>query len=165
MNLMTAFLIAIASPAAGPQEDELTPAQSMELLEDAKRLMKKAEERLNDASPEQAETHEKDAVEKLAELIRKARSPRGQSADRQNPGERRDSRSRPPERSANPVRQTYDPKRVDPPSKFISKGDSGSWGHLPPSVQKALRDASREDVPPEFQEVWKRYFEAIRQSR
>ena len=165
MNLMTAILLALGAPAAGPQEDELTPAQTTELLEDAKRLMKRAEERLNDASPNQAERHEKDAAEKLAELIRKARSPRGSSNDRQNSGERSDSPARRRDRSEDSAKRIYDPKRVEEPSRFISKGASGSWGNLPPSVQKALRDASREELPPEFQEVWKRYCEALLQLR
>ena len=59
-----AFLFAIAAPFAYAQEgekeappgaeeaeeDELTPAQAMELLEDAHRMMGKAEELLNDSS-------------------------------------------------------------------------------------------------------------------
>ena len=94
-----------------PEEDELTPAQAMELLEDAHRMMGKAEELLNDSSRgkaietekallerlerelkdepgalqkrilekvgklvEKAEKKEKDAVEKLNEIIKKAKT-------------------------------------------------------------------------------------------
>jgi len=120
-----AFLFAIAAPfalaqegekeappgAEAPEEDELTPAQAMELLEDAHRMMGKAEELLNDSSRgkaletekalmerlqrelkdepdamqqrilakvgklvEKAEKKEKDAAEKLNEIIKKAKT-------------------------------------------------------------------------------------------
>src|SRR5688572_1672836 len=122
-----AFLFAIAAPAyaqedkqepkeappgaEAPEEDELTPAQAMELLADAQRLMGKSEELLNDSSRgkaletekalmerlerelkdepgalqkrilekvgklvEKAEKKEKDAVDKLAEIIKKAKT-------------------------------------------------------------------------------------------
>jgi hypothetical protein len=120
-----AFLFAIAVPFAyaqegekeappgteEPQEDELTPAQAMELLEDAHRMMGKAEELLNDSSRgkaletekallerlqrelkdepgtlqkrilekvgklvEKAEKKEKDAIEKLNEIIKRAKT-------------------------------------------------------------------------------------------
>ena len=120
-----AFLFAIAAPytyaqegekeappgAEEGEEDELTPAQAMELLEDAHRMMGKAEELLNDSSRgkaletekalmerlqrelkdepdamqqrilakvgklvEKAEKKEKDAAEKLNEIIKKAKT-------------------------------------------------------------------------------------------
>lgn len=121
-----AFLFAIAVPFASaqeggkeapppqeqaPEEDELTPAQAMELLEDAHRMMGKAEELLNDSSRgkaletekellarlerelkdepgalqkrilekvgklvEKAEKKEKDAIEKINEIIKKAKT-------------------------------------------------------------------------------------------
>jgi|SRR5688572_4822778 len=121
-----AFLFAIAAPAyaqehqeekeappaqEAPEEDELTPAQAMELLADAHRMMGKSEELLNDSSRgkaletekalmerlerelkdepgemqkrilekvgklvEKAEKKEKDAVDKLAEIIKKAKT-------------------------------------------------------------------------------------------
>lgn len=93
------------------EEDELTPAQAMELLEDAHRMMGKAEEHLNDSSRgkaletdkallerlqrelkdepgtlqkrilekigrlvEKAEKKEKDAADKLGEIIKKAKT-------------------------------------------------------------------------------------------
>jgi hypothetical protein len=101
-----------APPGAEPQEeDELTPAQAMELLEDAHHMMGKAEELLNDSSRgkaietekalmerlerelkdepgamqkrilekvgklvEKAEKKEKDAADKLGEIIKKAKT-------------------------------------------------------------------------------------------
>src|SRR5688572_26581970 len=117
-----AFLFAAAVPFAyaqegeqeppeAPEEDELTPAQAMELLADAHRMMGKSEELLNDSSRgkaletekalmerlerelkdepgemqkrilekvgklvEKAEKKEKDAVDKLAEIIKKAKT-------------------------------------------------------------------------------------------
>jgi hypothetical protein len=123
--LSVAFLFALAVPFAYAQEggkeapggepqeeeDELTPAKAMELLEDAHRMMGKAEELLNDSSRgkaletekallerlqrelkdepdalqkrilekvgklvEKAEKKEKDAAEKLNEIIKKAKT-------------------------------------------------------------------------------------------
>ena len=41
---------------------------------------------------------------------------------------------------------------------------TGSWGSLPPGARIALLAASKEDVPPEFQELWKKYYESLEKS-
>jgi hypothetical protein len=140
-----------------PQEDELTPAQTLELLQEAHRLMGKAEELLNDSSRGRrlletieklvgkAEKSEKDAADKLGEILRKARS-----------AARQDSPSQPAKQPRGRA------KAVDEPSKFQSPATkSGSWGHLPPDVRRAMLAASREEVPPEFLEAWKKYVESF----
>jgi len=38
---------------------------------------------------------------------------------------------------------------------------TGSWGNLPPAARAAMLAASKEDVPPEFQELWKKYYESL----
>lgn len=56
----------------------------------------------------------------------------------------------------------YNPNRTEEPSKFQSKATkSGTWGNLPPEIRRAMLAASKEDVPPEFQEVWKKYYESV----
>ncbi len=161
--LNTILFMAILQPA-NAQDDELTPAQALELLEDARRKMGGAEELLNEGGnlPE-AEKREKDAADKLGELIKKARA-----TGAGNQQENRKHENRTPgksDRSNDGARQKDDPKRVEEPSKFKSTGDSKAWGNLPPAVQEALLDASREDVPPEFKELWKRYYESLQKAR
>jgi hypothetical protein len=141
-----------------PQEDELTPAQTLELLQEAHRLMGKAEELLNDSSRGRrlletieklvgkAEKSEKDAADKLGEILRKARSTARQDWPSQSVKQPLPGRA----------------KAVDEPSKFQSPATkSGSWGHLPPDVRRAMLAASREEVPPEFLEAWKKYVESF----
>lgn len=61
-----------------------------------------------------------------------------------------------------PATKPYNPNRADEPSKFKSVATkTGSWGNLPPAARAAMLAASKEDVPPEFQEVWKKYYEAL----
>ena len=177
----TAILLGTWTPCAAAQEDELTPARAIELLEDAQRMMEKAEELLNESSRgqapesfqqtvlariaklvEKAEKKEKGAAEMLGELIRKARSAAGQ--DRQSPQARKQpagKRAQP----GDPAPRSHEPKRADEPSKFISPATkSGSWGKLPPDVRRAILSAGKEDVPPEFLEVWRNYVKLIEES-
>jgi hypothetical protein len=55
-------------PAPDEEDDGLTPAQAMELLNEAKELMGKAEELLGDSSRGKALETEKDLIEKLNKL-------------------------------------------------------------------------------------------------
>ena len=148
-----------AGPAsAQDQEDELTPARTVELLEDAKRQMENAEKGLNDGKAGRAESHEKGAAGKLAEAIKKARNSAGTPDRQRSQGqEQGQSKPRPPSDSA---KGAHDPKRADEPSKFKSDATkSGSWGNLPLDVRRAMLSASKEDVPPEFQELWRTYYQ------
>jgi len=202
---IVAALVIGTSPAfaqEGEEEDQMTPAQALELLNDAQRLMEKAEELLHDSSRgkaietekelmkrlerelkdepaelqkrilekvgklvEKAEKKEKDAAEKLNEVIRKARSAAGQDPQKQQQQQKQDPAKSKPRQAGAPAKQVYDPNRTDPPSKFKSRGDSGSWGNLPAAVREAMRASSRDDVPPEFQELWKRYYESLEGNR
>ena len=64
-----------------------------------------------------------------------------------------------------PAQKPYNPNRTDAPSAFKSKAtQSGSWGNLPPSARAAILAAEKEDVPAEFQEIWKKYYEMLEKS-
>lgn len=144
---MTTILLALTLAQVN---GELTPRRAMELLEETHRLMRQAEEQLNEANPAKAERHEQGAADRLAELIRKARGSGGRSAQesnrRQDPASPRNDR----------------PAGSHEPSKF--SGPAGSWGHLPPNVRRVLLEAAREEVPPEFREMWMRYRETLEES-
>jgi len=159
---MAAMLLGAWVPGAAAQEDELTPAQVKELLKDAQRMMGQAEALLHERSVEKAEKREKDAADKLDEVIKKARS--SAARDRQSP----QARKQPAGKNAQPrnsATRSDDPKRADEPSKFKSVATkTGTWGRLPPEVRRAMLAASKEEVPPEFQELWKRYFESLEKS-
>ena len=59
----------------------------------------------------------------------------------------------------------YQPNRVDEPSKFKSTATkTGSWGNLPAAARAAMLAASKEELPPEFQEIWKKYTESMQDS-
>jgi hypothetical protein len=196
-----AFLFAIGASFAAaqeeePEDDELTPAQAMELLGDAHGMMVKAEELLNDSSRgkaleterklierlerelkdekgilakvgkliEKAEKKEKDAADKLAEIIKKAKTSSG-SSNQSAKDRQKQEQGRQAKQPGNPAVRPYQPNRVDEPSKFQSYATkTGSWGNLPPAVRAAMLAASKEELPPEFQEIWKKYTESMQDS-
>jgi hypothetical protein len=179
---LSAALGIFAGPAfAQDQDDQLTPERALELLEEAQSLMRQAEEQLNQSSGslksgqgvlerieklvKEAESTERGAADKLEELIRKARKAEGPARESKEPGDRRDPSQARPDQSKQGAKRGYDPRRADEPSKFrSSNAQSGSWGNLPPDVRRAMLSAGKEEVPPEFQELWKRYFEELEKS-
>ena len=179
---VSAALGILAGPAfAQDQDDQLTPAGVLELLEEAQALMRRAEEQLNRSSEsgqagqgalerieklvKEAESKEKGAADKLEELIRKARQAEGQSRESQNPDDRGNRSPSNSDSSKQPAKKEYDPRRTEEPSKFSSSATkSGSWGNLPPDVRRAILSAAKEEIPPEFQEPWRKYFEALERS-
>jgi hypothetical protein len=111
----------------------------------------------------EAEKKEKDAADKLAEVIKKARSSAGKSDDRQS--QRKDQGQSKARQAGAPAKREYDPKRADEPSKFKSVATkSGSWGQLPAAARAAMLAASREEVPVLFQEWWRKYIELLEQA-
>ncbi|HKS16553.1 MAG TPA: hypothetical protein VJU16_04520 [Planctomycetota bacterium] len=157
--LVTAGVIGF-SPALA-QEDEMTPARAMELLQEAHRMMGKAEKLLHDGReiPE-AEKREKDAADRLAQVIETARSAAGRDQQRKAPSEAK------PRSTGGPAPKVYNPNRAQEPSKFKSSAaKSGSWGKLPPDVRRALLAASREELPAPFRELWLKYVESLEESR
>jgi len=108
-----------------------------------------------------------DAVEKLADVIRRARAEQGQV---RRPGGEGKPEERPDRRAQRPApndsaRLPYDPNRKDDPANtFRFKGDrTGRWGDLPPRLREAMLLGKRDldDFPLEFQEPLKEYFKAM----
>jgi uncharacterized protein with von Willebrand factor type A (vWA) domain len=112
---------------------------------------------------ERSEKKQKDAVDKLAEVIRKAKaqSGNGQSKDQQ---QKKDGQSSKAQNPSSPAQSPYDPNRNDPPSKFRSKADkTGSWGNLPEKVRDAMLHGKRDvdEYPAEFSELLKEYMRQL----
>jgi len=140
--VVTAAVIGASPASAQEREDRV-----MKLLKEVRGLMDLAEQLLQEESVEKAEGKEKDAVQKLDEVIKKAKSAAGTAQQKQQ---------QPPD--------AYKPNRTDEPSRFKSRGDSGSWGHLPPKVRDVLFEAAKEEIPAEFLEVWRKYGRLIEDS-
>ncbi len=112
---------------------------------------------------ERSEKKQKDAVDKLAEVIKKAKaqSGNGQSKDQQ---QKKDGQQSKPQNPSSPAQSPYDPNRNDPPSKFRSKADkTGSWGNLPEKVRDAMLHGKRDvdEYPAEFSELLKEYMRQL----
>lgn len=116
-----------------------------------------------------AERHQDGTVQKLKEILRKARSVPGGSSR----GQPRQPQSSPPPQQTDrpqtrpgaPASRPYDPNRTgDPINKFRSRGDrSGRWGDLPPRLREAIFSGRRDldEYPPEFQEALKEYMKRL----
>jgi len=192
--LTAAFLLPFGAAVMAQDEDEdqLTPAQAMEMLRDVKGFMDRAEELLNDGSrgraleteqdlrkkleqmfrdepevlqrqilekikklTERAEKRQKDAIEKMAELLKRARTQQGRERQPRD-GQ---PRSETPKDAGSPAPKPYPPNRTDPPSVFRSKLDRAKgWGDLPPRIREAFMQGKRDidEYPAEFQGILRR---------
>ena len=109
---------------------------------------------------EKAHKREKDAIDKINELIKKARMMEGQGSQsaKQQPKEQQGQKQDPKKPSGGPADRPYDPKQEDEVSRFRSTADrTGQWGNLPPAARAAILDAAQNEIPPEFQEEWSEY--------
>lgn len=166
---VVALSVSIVSPAFVQEGDDepLTPAGTIHLLWEARVLMAQAEEQLlrgvverSAQSVESAERREKDVVDRLGEILKKASVARNPKLKPQKDPWRSD-----PRRPWDTAREPYPQGRYEEPSIFKSEDTRpGSWGQLPAAVRQAILDASREDVPPEFRELWKKYFESLQKT-
>ena len=143
--------ITIATVLTGCQADEITPARAVELLREAHRAMESAERLLDDKNVPEAENRERDAVDRLSQVLKSAKASRDAASarkdDRKNAAEPAGSRGRRPEERG---------------SKFGAPAStSAAWGRLPPEIRRAMLAAAAEDVPPQYREYWKRYFESL----
>lgn len=193
---MHALLIALAAVAPAAQdddEDQLTPAQVREALQDIHRMMELAERLLNDSSrgraleteqalldryrdqfgdvpldvlekvrklAERAEKKQKDVIDRLAELIKKAREARSNPPKERQPGDE----TREPRGPDDGAKKPYGVNRTAQPGDiFRSKGADGGWGGLPPKDRPAALQSWRalDEYPPEFQQVLKEYYEEL----
>lgn len=106
-------------------------------------------------------------VQKLREIIRKARAASGRSS----PGQPRKPEPSPPQSGrpqsepGAPAPRPYDPNRnSDPVNKFRSRGDrTGRWGDLPARLREAIFSGRRDldEYPAEFQEAIKEYMKRL----
>jgi len=127
------------------------------ILEKIERLMGKSE------------GSQKDAADKMGEIIRRAKQSQGQGKPGEpKPGQPKPGQQSQPQRTqqpTNPATSPYDPGRnSDPINKFRSKGDrSGRWGDLPARLREPILNGKRDldDYPPEFQQLLKEYFKEV----
>ncbi len=208
--LSAAFVLALGAPAfaqdetpPGEDEDQLTPEQAMEMLNDIHGLMEKSAELLNDSSRgkaletekeilerlekefkddpaalqkqitekvkklmQRSEKKQKDAIEKLNEIIKKAKTSDSQSQQKQQKQQQQQSQSQ--KQSGGPAQAPYDPQRNDPASKFRSKADrTGQWGDLPPKLREAMMTGKRDidEYPEEFQQILREYMKKLADSK
>lgn len=138
------------------EDSKENPAASQQkVLEKIQKLMKKSEK------------SQGDTVEKLADVIRRAKAQQGQGQGQPQPqpGRQQQSQSQRPQQPGNPATAPYDPNRTgDPVNKFRSRGDrTGRWGDLPPRLREAMLSGKRDldDYPPEFQQVLKEYMKKL----
>ena len=175
-----AGVFAFAAPLAGQDDDkfrpgrrdegdDMTPQQAMELLREAQDLMTTVEELLNDMKTvekmmDKTLEKQKSIIDKLAEIIKKARM---QMSDSQKPKPGQPGSQARPNNPGSPATKPYDPGRTSPPSKFRSKGDkTGAWGKLPPRLRDAMLHGRRsiDEYPAEFREVLKEYMKKLAES-
>lgn len=118
---------------------------------------------------QKSEGSQQGALERLAEIIRKAKAsgtsqprPRSGSPQPMPPQNR-------PRDPGDPAREPYDPNRTgDPINKFRSTADrTGRWGDLPPRVREAILSGKRDldEFPPEFQQVLKEYMRKLAEQK
>lgn len=113
---------------------------------------------------ERTEKKQKDAIDKLAEIIKKAKASNSNPSKDPSKDPKKGDKSAQPRKPGDPATDPYDPTRNgQPDSPFRSKGDSKGWGNLPPHVRNAMLSGKRDidEFPPEYQEELRRYFEEL----
>ena len=106
-------------------------------------------------------------VQKLREIIRKARAASGSPSPAQprKPQPSPQQTDRPQSQPGAPAPRPYDPNRSgDPVNKFRSRGDrTGRWGDLPARLREAMFSGRRDldEYPAEFQEALKEYMKRL----
>jgi len=115
---------------------------------------------------EKSEGKQKDAVERIAEVIRRVKQGGGGSCNK--PGEEgkpKPGQPKPVQQPGQPAPAPYDPNRTgDAINKFRGNGDrTGNWGNLPPRLRQAMLAGKRsiDDFPAEFQQVLKEYMKRL----
>jgi hypothetical protein len=144
--------------------DDLLKIDPKVTPEDAqKRILEKIERLMG-----KTESNQKNAVDKMAEVLRKARTPPGKSdpspkGNENNPDQ--DGRTHRFQRPSQSALRPYAPERdSDPIEKFSSRGArTGRWGDLPARLRESIINGKRslDDFPPEFQQLLKEYFQTL----
>lgn len=140
------------------------PPKSAE--EEQKQVLEKIEKLMGKSQKSQGDT-----VDKLGDVIRRARAQQGQGqgppqqGPPQQPQPDQMQKPQSAQQPSNPATSPYDPGRnSDPINKFRSRGDrTGRWGDLPPRLREAMLSGKRDldDFPPEYQQLLKEYFKTL----
>lgn len=133
-------------------EEELLKRLRDEFKDEPEALQKQVLEKVKKLM-ERSEKKQKDAIDRMVELIKKARTRQTQSQERQP---QRQPQSQPPKNPGERAQSPYDPNRADPPSKFRSQADrTGRWGDLPPRIREAMMHGMQDidEYPEEFRSV------------
>lgn len=139
-------------PPASPEDEQ-------------KKVLEKIEKLMGKSGKAQGDT-----VDKLGDVIRRARAQQGQGQGdpQQGPPQQPQDQQQQPQSSQNPqnpATSPYDPNRNnDPINKFRSRGDrTGRWGDLPPRIREAMLSGKRDldDFPAEYQQLLKEYFKSL----
>jgi outer membrane biosynthesis protein TonB len=138
-------------------EKELLEKLEREFKNEPEALQKQILEKVKKLT-ERSEKKQKDAIDKMQELLKKARSQQSQSQQKQQQKQQQ-PQSQSQKNPNGPAPSPYDPNRTDPPNKFRSKADrTHGWGDLPPAIREAIMNGRRDidEYPAEFQDVLRR---------
>ncbi|HZE96823.1 MAG TPA: hypothetical protein VE981_07340 [Planctomycetota bacterium] len=116
---------------------------------------------------EKTEGKQKESVDKIEEVIRRAKKCGGGSCNK--PGEQqgppKPGQPKPAQQPGSPAPAPYDPGRnSEPINKFRGNADrTGNWGNLPPRIREAMLNHKRslDDFPAEYQQVLKEYMKRL----
>jgi hypothetical protein len=161
-------------------EDLLNDGSRGKALETEQELLKKLEREFKDEPAalqrqilekvkkltQRSEKKQKDAIDKMQELIKKARSCGGGNSKGDKQQEQKQNQSQAQKQPSGPAQTPYNPNRTDPPSKFRSNADrTGQWGNLPPRMREQMMHGKRDidDYPAELQQVLSEYMKRIMQ--
>ncbi|HXG59834.1 MAG TPA: hypothetical protein VNO22_00535 [Planctomycetota bacterium] len=122
---------------------------------------------------QKSEGSQQGALERLAEIIRKAKPCANGACKQHQPQSGPQPQPTPqpnrPREPGDPAREPYDPNRTgEPINKFRSTADrTGRWGDLPPRVREAILSGKRDldEFPPEFQQVLKEYMKKLAEQK
>jgi len=137
-------------------EKELLEKLEREFQNEPETLQKQILEKVRKLA-QRSEKKQKDAIDKMQELLKKARSQQSQSQQKQR--EQQQPQSQSPKNPNGAAPAPYDPNRTDPPNKFRSKADrTRGWGDLPPAIREAIMNGRRDidEYPAEFQDILRR---------
>ena len=154
----------------GKSEELLNDSSRGKALETEEDLLKRLSELLKDDETaqkqilvmikrlmEKTQKHQQESVQKLGDIIRRAKSQQGKGQGKPQPGQQKpqgQQQAQKPQQPGSPATAPYDPNRTgDPVNKFRSQADrTQRWGDLPARVREAILSGKRDidDYPAEY---------------